>query len=79
MSTAFARIGFIGTMQCQSSKGPQVQVRFTDHDYKRVWVVLPSGPVCAAELGTPPPLINPNKQTHKTVSVALLAGTEADP
>lgn len=49
-------------------KGMSVEVRYKDDDYSRVWVVLPSGKICEAELTPPTSLINPNKKTLKMVA-----------
>ena len=51
-------------------KGAKVEVRFTDRDYGRVWVVLPDGDLCEASLITPTPLLNPNRETLKVVAQA---------
>jgi len=51
-------------------KGQSVEVRYSDGDYSRVRVVLPGGQVCEAQLITPTPLLNPNKQTLQTVAQA---------
>lgn len=51
-------------------KGQSVEVRYADGDYSRVQVVLPGGQMCEAQLITPTSLLNPNKQTLKTVAEA---------
>lgn len=51
-------------------KGQEVEVRYTDGDYSRVWVFLPDGRMCEAQLVTPTSIINPNKQTLQTVARA---------
>lgn len=51
-------------------KGRSVEVRYTDDDYSRVWVVLPNSEICEAQLITPTSLISPNKQTLKAVKDA---------
>ncbi len=48
-------------------KGHTVEIRYTDDDYSRVWVVLPNGEICESSLISPTSLINPNKQTLKAV------------
>jgi hypothetical protein len=48
-------------------KGKDVEVRFSDDDYGRVFVILPNHKVCQAELITPTSLINPDKRTLNTV------------
>ncbi len=51
-------------------KGADVEVRYTDTDYSRVWVVLPNHQLCEAVLITPTSILNPNKQTLKLVAEA---------
>lgn len=51
-------------------KGMDVEVRYKDDDYSRVWIILPNKEVCEAKLITPSPLINPNKQTLTVVAKA---------
>lgn len=51
-------------------KGHEVEVRYSDGDYSRVWVIFPNGHICEAPLVTPTSLLNPNKQTLKTVAHA---------
>lgn len=48
-------------------KGKDVEVRFSDDDYSRIFIVLPNHKVCEAELITPTSLISPNKQTIKAI------------
>lgn len=51
-------------------KGKDVEVRFTDNDYTRVWVVLPDAQICEAQLVSRSPFLTPNKQTMKMVAEA---------
>lgn len=51
-------------------KGMEVEVRYSDADYSRVWVILPDGHICEATLITPTSLLNPNKQTLEAVRAA---------
>jgi hypothetical protein len=51
-------------------KGQDVEVRFSNDDYGRVFVILPNLKICEAELLTPTSLINPNKRTLKAVKQA---------
>ena len=51
-------------------KGQSVEVRYSDGDYSHVWVVLPGGQMCQAQLITPTSLLNPNKQTLQAVAQA---------
>jgi hypothetical protein len=48
-------------------KGKEVEVRYSDGDYNRVWTILPNRQICEALLITPTPLLNLNKQTVKTI------------
>lgn len=48
-------------------KGQDVEVRYTDGDYLRIWAVLPNGQVCEASLVTPTSVLQPNKKTMETV------------
>src|ERR1044072_7744772 len=48
-------------------KGQKVEVRYSEDDYKRVFVILPNSNICEAELITPTSIINPNQQTLKAV------------
>lgn len=48
-------------------KKKKVEVRFSERDYKKVWVVLPDKTVCEAERLEPSSLLNPNKETLKKV------------
>lgn len=51
-------------------KGRSVEVRYADDDYSHVWVVLPGGELCEAELITPTSLLQPDRETIKTVAAA---------
>lgn len=51
-------------------KGVSVEIRYSDDDYTRIWVILPNGEVCEASLITPTSLTNPNMQTLKAVAKA---------
>jgi hypothetical protein len=51
-------------------KGKEVEIRYSDNDRTRVWVMLPSGTSCEALLITPTSLLNPNKQTLTAVRSA---------
>lgn len=51
-------------------KGRDVEVRFSDDDYSRVFVILPNLKLCEAELITPTSLINPDRRTLKVVKQA---------
>ena len=51
-------------------KRRKIEIRFTERDYRRIWVVLPNKNVEEAELVTPTPLLNPNQETLRLVSRA---------
>jgi hypothetical protein len=51
-------------------KGRDVEVRYLDNDYSRVWILVPSGPIIEAPLVTPTSILNPNKQTLQMVKQA---------
>lgn len=51
-------------------KGHEVEVRYSDDEYNRVWVILPTGQICEAQLVTPSSILNPNKQTLGMVKQA---------
>jgi hypothetical protein len=44
-------------------KGHQVEVRYSEDDYSRCWVVTPDGKIIEAQLVTPSTILNPNKAT----------------
>ncbi|MGI8468371.1 MAG: Mu transposase C-terminal domain-containing protein [Pyrinomonadaceae bacterium] len=48
-------------------KGLKVEVRYTDSDYKKVWVVLPGKGLCEAKRVEPVSLLNPNKEVMKQI------------
>ncbi len=49
-------------------KGMDVEVRYSEEDYQRVWVILPDRQICEAELITPTSLLKPNKRTLQAVA-----------
>lgn len=49
-------------------KGCEVEVRYTDQDYSRVWVVLPDKRTVEAEMVGRSGVLNPNKQTMSVVA-----------
>ena len=49
-------------------KGQEVEVRFSEGDYSRIWVVLPNHEVVEASLITPSSILQPNKKTMEAVS-----------
>lgn len=51
-------------------KGHEVEVRYSDNDYSRVWVILPNGVILESELVTRTSILHPNKQTLERVKVA---------
>jgi hypothetical protein len=51
-------------------KGEQVEIRYTDNDFSRVWVILPDKRIVEAALVTPTALLNPNKKILETVARA---------
>ncbi|MGH9760936.1 MAG: Mu transposase C-terminal domain-containing protein [Blastocatellia bacterium] len=50
--------------------GTKVEIRFTDRDYSRIWVVLPNNELCEAPLITPTSIIDPSKETLSKVAKA---------
>ena len=53
-------------------KGCEVEIRYDSNDLSRVWVILPNGQPCEAELVEKSGYLNPNKQT-----VSLMKRQEA--
>jgi len=51
-------------------KDHSVEIRYSDEDYSRIWVVLPKGGVCEASLTTPTSLLKPDRKTLETVAAA---------
>jgi hypothetical protein len=51
-------------------KGCKVEVRYTEGDYSRIWVILPDKNLYEATLITPTSILNPNKATLQAVAVA---------
>ena len=51
-------------------KGSTCELRYSERDYSRVWVVLPDRRICEARLIAPTPLLNPDSQTLKAVAQA---------
>ena len=55
---------------CSSLKGQKIEIRFTEQDYRRIWLVLPDRSIVVAQLITPTPLLNPNQETLQLVARA---------
>lgn len=51
-------------------KGSNVEMRYADSDYSRVWVLLPSWKIVEAALVTPTSILKPDKRTVKLVAEA---------
>lgn len=49
-------------------KGEEVEVRYTDGDYSRIWAILPNGKIVEASLITPSSIISPNKKTMEAIA-----------
>lgn len=47
--------------------GLKVQIKFTDQDYSKIWVVLPDKKIVEAELIEPVSFLNPNKDVLKQI------------
>lgn len=52
-------------------KGETVEVRWSDGDYSRIWVVLPNGAIIEAELIAPSSFLVPNKKSLQAVKRQL--------
>jgi hypothetical protein len=51
-------------------KGSSVEMRYSDEDYTKVFVVLPNARICEAQRINPSSLLNPNKETVKRIRKA---------
>jgi hypothetical protein len=51
-------------------KGRSVEIRYSDDDYSKVFVVLPNGRMCEAQRINPTSLLNPDKETVKRIRKA---------
>jgi hypothetical protein len=56
--------------QMSEFKGHEVEVRYSESDYSRVWVILPTGLILESSLVTPTSILYPNKQTMGMVKQA---------
>ncbi len=48
-------------------KGQEVEIRYSDGDYSRIWAILPNASIVEAGLITPTSILNPNRKTMEAV------------
>lgn len=49
-------------------KGEEIEVRYSEGDYSRIWAILPDARIVEASLITPSSITHPNKKTMEAVS-----------